>query len=149
MGRGPRLQVVVGTNTQLITAVDVLTGNAWDSTGALGLVEQSEISAGAPVVEALGDTTYGDGGTRQDFDARGGSWWPVCRPTQQHTLPKDGFAIDLMAGNRAIAFKLFEPDRDPKCHRQPKNSTARRLEFWHFAVFAPEIDGDRNRKWLM
>ena len=59
--------VVVDTDSQLITAVDVLAGNAWDSTGALGLVEQSEGSAGVPVVEAMGDTAYGDGGARQDF----------------------------------------------------------------------------------
>ena len=35
---GHKAAVVVDTDTQLITAVDVLPGNAWDSTGALVLV---------------------------------------------------------------------------------------------------------------
>ena len=64
---GPKATVVVDTDTQPITAMDVLPGNAWDSMGALELVEQSEASAGVPDVEAMGDTSYGDGGTRQDL----------------------------------------------------------------------------------
>ena len=64
---GHKAAVVVDTDTQLITAVDVLPGNAWDSMGALELVEESEASAGVPVDEAMGDAAYGDGGARQDF----------------------------------------------------------------------------------
>ena len=30
-------------------------------------MKQSKASAGAPVVYAMGDTPYGDGGARQDF----------------------------------------------------------------------------------
>ena len=96
---GHKAAVVVDTGTQLITAVDVLPGNAWDSTGALDLVEQSEISAGAPVVEAMGDTAYGDGGTRQDFAHAGRKLvaWVPGRPNSKH-FPKDDFVIDLAAG---------------------------------------------------
>ena len=61
---GHKAAVMVDTDSQLITAVDVLPGNAPDNLGALELVEQSEASAGVPVVEAMGDTAYGDGGTR-------------------------------------------------------------------------------------
>ena len=64
---GHEAAVAVDTDSQLITAVDVLPGNAWDSTGALELVEQSEESAGLPVSETMGDTAYGDGGARQNF----------------------------------------------------------------------------------
>ena len=83
----------------MITAVDVLAGNAWDSAGALELVEQSEASAGVPVVEAMGDTAYGDGGTRQDFADAGRKLVARIpgRPNTKH-FPKDDFVIDLMAG---------------------------------------------------
>ncbi len=64
---GHKAAVVVDTDTQLITTVDVLPGNAWDSMGTLELVEQSEANAGVPVDEAVGDAACGDGGTRQDF----------------------------------------------------------------------------------
>ena len=62
---GHKAAVLVDTYTQLLTAVDVLVGNAWDSTDALELVERSEASSEVPVAEAMGDTAYGDGGTRQ------------------------------------------------------------------------------------
>ena len=39
----------------MITAVEVLPGNAPDNQGALGLVEQSEATTGVPVEEVLGD----------------------------------------------------------------------------------------------
>ena len=64
---GHKAAIVVDTDSQLITAVDVLPGNAPDNLGALELVEQSEASTGAPVEEAMGDAAYGDGGTRQTF----------------------------------------------------------------------------------
>ena len=55
----------------MITAVDVLPGNAPDNLGALELAEQSEASAGVPVVEALRDTAAGDSSTRQAIVAAG------------------------------------------------------------------------------
>lgn len=96
---GHKAAVVVDTDSQLITAVDVLPGNAWDSTGALDLVEQSEASAGVPVSEAMGDTAYGDGGTRQDFADAGRKLVARVpgRPNSKH-FPKDDFVIDLLAG---------------------------------------------------
>ena len=64
---GHKAAIVVDTDSQLITAVDVLPGNAPDNLGALELVEQSEASTGSVVEEAMGDAAYGDGGTRQTF----------------------------------------------------------------------------------
>ena len=61
---GHKAAIVVDTDTQLITAVAVLPGNAPDNLGAL---EQSEASTGVPVEEAMGDAAYGDGATRQTF----------------------------------------------------------------------------------
>ena len=62
---GHKAAIVVDTDSQLITAVDVLPGNAPDNLGALELVERSEVSTGSVVEEAMGDAAYGDGGTRQ------------------------------------------------------------------------------------
>ena len=64
---GHKAAIVVDTDTQLITAVAVLPGNAPDNLGALELVEQSEANTGVPVQEAMGDAAYGDGATRQTF----------------------------------------------------------------------------------
>ena len=64
---GHKAAIVVDTDTQLITAVEVLPGNAPDNLGALELVERSEANTGVPVEEALGDAAYGDGDTRQAF----------------------------------------------------------------------------------
>ncbi len=64
---GHKAAVAEDTVSQLITAVDVLPGNAGDSRGALQLVAQSEVSAGVPVAETMADAAYGDGATRQDF----------------------------------------------------------------------------------
>ena len=51
---GRQAEGVVGTATQLITVVNLLLGNAWDSTGASCLVEQSRASVETLVVEAWG-----------------------------------------------------------------------------------------------
>ena len=96
---GHKAAVAVDTDSQLITAVDVLPGNAGDSVGALQLVEQSEISAGVPVAETMGDAAYGDGGTRQDFADAGRRLVARVpgRPQRSH-FPKDDFVIDLARG---------------------------------------------------
>ena len=96
---GHKAAVVVDTDSQLITAVDVLPGNAPDNLGALDLVEESEANTGAPVEEALGDAAYSDGGTRQAFADAGRTLIarvPGC-PNRTH-FPKEDFRIDLEAG---------------------------------------------------
>ena len=52
---GHKAAIVVDTDTQLITAVEVLPGNAPDNLGALELVEASEANTGVPVQDAMGD----------------------------------------------------------------------------------------------
>ena len=64
---GHKAAIVVDTDSQLITAVEVLPGNAPDNLGVLELVERSEANTGVPVEETLGDAAYGDGNTRQAF----------------------------------------------------------------------------------
>ena len=97
---GHKAAIVVDTDSQLITAVDVLPGNAPDNLGALELVEQSEASTGAPVDEAMGDAAYGDGGTRQAFADAGRRLVAKVpgRPNRSH-FPKNDFHLDLAAGS--------------------------------------------------
>ena len=128
---GHKAAAVVDTGTQLITAVDVLPGNAWDSTGALGLVEDSEISAGAPVVEAMGDTAYGGGGTRQDFADAGRKLvaWVPGRPNSKH-FPKDDFVIDLVTGTGTCPAGQVTRHRVPMAtHPCPTGRTFKREGF--------------------
>src|ERR1700694_4176507 len=68
---GHKAQVAVDTDTQLITAVDVLPGNAPDAEQALEVVEASEAATGCQVVAVLGDCAYGAGETRAEFAAAG------------------------------------------------------------------------------
>ena len=67
---GHKAAIVVDTGSQLITAVEVLPGNAPDNLGALDLVEQSEANTSVPVEESMGDAAYGDGDTRQPSPMR-------------------------------------------------------------------------------
>ena len=97
---GHKAAIVVDTDSQLITAVEVLPGNAPDNLGALELVEGSEANTGVPVDEAMGDAAYGDGDTRQAFADAGRTLIARVpgRPDRQH-FPKDDFVIDLAAGS--------------------------------------------------
>ena len=96
---GHKAVIVVDTDSQLITAVEVLPGNAPDNLGALELVEQSEANSGVPVAEAMGDAAYGDGDTRQAFADAGRTLIARVpgRPNRKH-FPKEDFHIDLEAG---------------------------------------------------
>jgi hypothetical protein len=93
---GHKAAIVVDTDSQLITAVEVLPGNAPDNLGALELVEASEANTGVPVEEAMGDAAYGDGDTRQTFVDAGRSLVARVpgRPNRSH-FPKEDFRIDL------------------------------------------------------
>ena len=98
---GHKAAVVVDTDSQLITAVDVLPGNAADDLGALELVEASEASAGdtggggpwvmlrtgAAILARPSPTR----GRRLVAKAPG-------RPNRTH-FPKDDFRIDLESGS--------------------------------------------------
>lgn len=96
---GHKAAVAVDTDSQLITAVDILPGNASDNTGALELIEQSEANTDVEVEETIGDAAYGDGVTRQDFaDAGRTLIAKVPGRPQKALFPKEDFHIDLAAG---------------------------------------------------
>ena len=95
---GHKAAIAVDADTQLITAVDVLPGNAYDSEGALHLVEQSERNSGIKVDETIGDCAYGDGSTREAFDQAGRKLIArVPRRPNRGFFPKEDFDIDLEA----------------------------------------------------
>jgi hypothetical protein len=93
---GHKVALAVDTGSQLITAVEVLAGNAPDAQGALRLVEQTEAATGGTVAATLGDCAYGDGATRQAFaDAGRALVATVPASTNQGRYPKTAFRIDL------------------------------------------------------
>jgi transposase len=95
---GHKAQVAVDTESQLITAVEVLPGNAPDHQLALETVEATEAATGCAVEETLADAAYGDGTTRQQFaDAGRTLIAKVPTMTNQGRFPKTDFHIDLEA----------------------------------------------------
>jgi hypothetical protein len=96
---GYKAAVAVDTDSQLITAVEVIPGNAPDNTGAMELVEQSEQNTACEVEETIGDCAYGDGATRQAFVDAGRTLVAKVpgRPNKAY-FPKEDFQIDLEAG---------------------------------------------------
>jgi Transposase DDE domain/Transposase domain (DUF772) len=96
---GHKAAVAVDTDAQLITAVDVLAGNAPDAADALELVEQTERDTGRGVGETDADCAYGDGPTRQAFaDAGRPLHAKVPAMANGGRFPKTAFTIDLDAG---------------------------------------------------
>jgi len=96
---GHKAQVAVDTDSQLITAVDVLPGNAPDADHALEVVEATEAVTGCQVVEVIGDCAYGAGSTRAEFAESGRTM--VAKVPEIHNqdfFAKTAFQIDLEAG---------------------------------------------------
>ncbi len=101
---GHKVALAVDTESQLITSVAILPGNAPDNERSLELVEESEENAQAKVEETIGDAdeyvrcAYGDGLTRQEFADAGRKLVARVpkRPNQKH-FPKEDFIIDLEA----------------------------------------------------
>src|SRR5215203_5397826 len=93
---GHKGAIAVDPESQLITAADVLRGNAPDHERALELVEQSEANADVVVEEAVGDCAYGDSETRRLFaDAGRKLVAKVASRRGQARFPKEDFRIDL------------------------------------------------------
>src|SRR5215217_3821348 len=93
---GHKAQVAVDPESQLITAADVLAGNAPDHEQALQLVEQAEANADVMVEETVGDCAYGNSETRQLFAEAGRRLVAkVASRRGQAQFPKEDFRIDL------------------------------------------------------
>jgi hypothetical protein len=93
---GHKAAIAVDPESQLITAADVLAGNAADHEQALQLVEQAEANADVMVEETVGDCAYGNSETRQLFaDAGRRLVAKVASRRGQAQFPKEDFRIDL------------------------------------------------------
>ena len=77
----------------------MLPGNAPDNLGALELVEQSEINADVPVVEAMGTPPTATAAPAQVFAYAGRKLVARVpgRPNRKH-FPEEDFTIDLAVG---------------------------------------------------
>jgi transposase len=97
---GHKADVAVDTDSQLITAVGILAGNAPDADQALERVEETEATTGCMVEETMGDCAYGGGATREAFAAADRTLIAKVPAEQnQGRFPKGQFAIDLEAGS--------------------------------------------------
>ena len=97
---GHKAGVAVDPESQLITAVQVIAGNAGDSEGAARLVEESEANTGLEVEQVIGDTAYGGMQVRQEMGERE-VIAPTVKPGSHRTsdgerqLTKVDFEIDV------------------------------------------------------
>src|SRR6266849_3516834 len=111
---GHKAQVAVDTDSQLITAVEVLPGNAADADQALEVVEASETATECEAVEVMGDCAYGAGATRAAFAASGRTL--VAKAPEMHNqefFAKTAFEIDLEAGTCTCPAKQETRDLRP------------------------------------
>jgi hypothetical protein len=93
---GHKAAIAVDAESQLITSVEVLAGNAADSEQALELTKASEENTGLEVEETIGDCAYGSGNTRQAFaDEERRLVAKVGQHGRRGQIPKAEFQIDL------------------------------------------------------
>jgi transposase len=95
---GHKADVAVDTDSQLITAVGIIGGNAPDAEQALKRIEETEAATGCVVEETIGDCAYGGGETRKEFAEAGRTLVAkVPTMTNQGCFPKTAFTLDLEA----------------------------------------------------
>jgi transposase len=97
---GHKAHIAVDTDSQIVTAVDILPGNAPDAEQALPLVEQTEHNTGCEVELTIADCAYGSGPTRQAFEAAERPLVAkVPAMTNRGRFAKTDFTINLEAGS--------------------------------------------------
>ena len=130
---GFKAAVAVDPDTQLITAVDMLSANAGDSRCALEMVEASEANTGVEVEETIGDCAFGDGTTREIFEQAGRKLVArVARPNNQGQFPKDAFQIDLAAGTCTCPAGQVTHTTVPDGTRQDRKGQTHSLRAFQF-----------------
>lgn len=129
---GHKAQIAVDTESQLITAVAVLAGNAADHSGALALVEAAEDNSAAAVAETVADCAFGDGATRQQFaDAGRPLVARVPAMRNQGRFPKTAFEIDL----QELTCRCPAGEQGVACYARPQSAgTERRLRGFRFVA---------------
>lgn len=93
---GHKATLAVDTESQLVTATDVIAGNASDGANALALCEKSAENTGCEVETVIGDTAYGTGELRRDFAEAGIAVVAKAPPiAERGTFTKEAFTIDV------------------------------------------------------
>jgi transposase len=97
---GHKAAVVTELTYGIIVGLELLAGDAADSTGALELTKQAEETTEMKVEETLGDCAYGSGATRQEYEDDGRTL--LARVPHENNnkgmFTKSQFTIDLDAG---------------------------------------------------
>lgn len=134
---GFKAAVAVDPDTQLITAVDMLSANAGDSQSALEMVAASEANTGIEVEETIGDCAFGDGTTREIFEQAGRKLVArVAHPHNQGQFPKEAFAIDLEAGTCTCPAGQVTHTTVPEGTRRDRNGRTHSLRAFQFETEA-------------
>ena len=127
---GHKAALAVDTESQLITAVEVVAGNAGDGECAAALVEQSEQNTGAEVEQVIGDTAFGSMQVRQELGER-----EVIAPT-----PKPGNYRTIDGERQRVITKLdFDIDTEGDVVRCPAGQETKQ---WTW-VWVDGADGKR------
>lgn len=96
---GHKATIAVDTETKLITATEVIAGNAHDGNNALALCEQSAENTGCEVDTVIGDTAYGTGPVRRQFSDANIKVIAKAPPgSRRGRFSKEHFTIDVEAG---------------------------------------------------
>jgi len=93
---GYKAAVATDIDSQLITAVDVISANSHDAESATTLIEQSEENTGNGVKTAVGDCAFGSVEVREEFEKRKIELIAkVPKPREGEYFSKNDFEIDL------------------------------------------------------
>jgi hypothetical protein len=136
---GHKGAIAVDTESGVITAADVLAGNAPDNTAALALVEETSRNTGCEVAKVIGDCADGDGVTRREFKEHGCQMVVmVSRGRRPGYFAKADFKIDLMQG--AVTCPAGQTTRKWKLKRVRTGARGERV-----AVKPIEIEAEQCR----
>jgi len=115
---GHKAGIAVDPDSQLITAAEVIAGNASDGESAAHLVQESEANTGLQVKQVIGDTAYGGMPVRQEMGER-----EVIAPS-----PKSG-GYRTVGGERQLAKAAFEIDVENDLVRCPAGQETRQWQW--------------------
>ena len=135
---GHKATIAVDTETQLITATDVVAGNTYDSDNALALCQQTENNTGCEVETVIGDCAYGTGERRKEFEQAGIKVVAKAFPQPRaNGFEKDHFDIDFV--NNTVTCP--EGHTTSKWHRARYKRGDGTQEPTKVFLFAPDLCG--------
>jgi transposase len=151
---GHKAAIAVEADSQLITAVEVVPGNAADASPALPLTEASEHTTRLAVDETLGDCAFGDGATRQAFaDAGRTLIAKVPNHGRQDQIHKSQFKINLEAmtctcpaGHTTATVVPMGSWQDKEGQKQPKQAFAFPAEVCGACPLRPQCIKAKDRR---